>query len=263
MENNEELVEQTENTELTAEEIEDVESIEEQPQEETTNEPVEETFTKEQVDSMLAKKLARKEAKIRKEYEKRYGSLEKVVNAGLGTENIDEAVAKLTDFYKTKGIEVPQYSVDEDTETKAAKYEAQEIINSGYEDIVDEVDSLAQIPIEQMSTGDKVKFKMLAEERKRLEEQKELASIGVNKLDDDFKEFSKKLNPELSLKEQYELYEATKPKKEIKQMGSMKSGDSSDAKEYYTEEEISNMSLDDLDKPGVWERVRRSMTNSQ
>jgi hypothetical protein len=260
MENNEELVEQTENTELTAEEIEDVESIEEQPQEETT-EPIEETFTREQVDNMIAKRLARKEAKIRKEYEKKYGSLENVVNAGLGTENIDEAVTKLTDFYTQKGINIPKLGVNEEVESNAAKWEAEKIIESGYDEIVEEVDDLAKIGVENMTLGEKVKFKMLAEERQRLEEEKELKAIGVEKLDDEFKEFSKKLNPELSLKEKYELYQKTKPK-EIKKMGSMKSGQPSEIKQYYTNEEIDKMSLDDLDKPGVWEAVRESMTHN-
>lgn len=261
MENNEELVEQTENTELTAEEIDEVESIEEQPQEETT-EPIEETFTREQVDNMIAKRLARKEAKIRKEYEKKYGSLENVVNAGLGTENIDEAVTKLTDFYTQKGINIPKLDTNEEVESNAAKWEAEKIIESGYDEIVEEVDDLAKIGLENMSLGEKVKFKMLAEERQRIEEEKELKAIGVDKLDDEFKEFSKKLNPELSLKEKYDLYQLTKPKEEIKKMGSMKSGQPSEIKQYYTDDEISRMSLDDLDKPGVFEAVRESMTRN-
>lgn len=264
MENNEELVEKTEKAELTAEEIEDVESetIEEPVKEaqEVEEQPPEPTFTKEQVDEMLAKKLARKEAKMRKEYAKKYGQLENVVNAGLGTHNTEEAVEKLTDFYTQKGINIPRFSYDEDTETKAAKYEAKEIIDSGYEDIVNEVEDLAQIGIENMTLGEKVKFQMLAEERKKIEEEKELASIGVNNLDDDFKEFEKKLNPELTLKEKYELYQKTKPKQEIKTMGSMKGVPESKYKDYYTPEEISKLTEEDLDDPRIWETVRRSMT---
>lgn len=260
MENNEELVEQTENTELTAEEIEDVESIEEEPQEETT-EPIEEMFTKEQVDNIISKRLARKEAKIRKEYERKYGGLESVVNAGLGTESVEEATNKLKDFYQSKGINIPVTNINDETESNAARWEAEKIIESGYDDIVEEVDDLAKIGIENMTVGEKVKFQMLATERQRLEEEKELKSIGVEKLDDEFKEFSKKLNPELSLREKYELYQQTKPK-EIKKMGSMKSGQPSDVKQYYTNEEIDKMSLDDLDKPGVWEAVRESMTRN-
>lgn len=259
MENNEELVEQTENTELTAEEIEDVESIDEN-QEETTQ-PVEEMFTKEQVDNIISKRLARKEAKIRKEYERKYGGLESVVNAGLGTESVEEATNKLKDFYQSKGINIPITNTNDEVESNAARWEAEKIIESGYEDIVDEVDDLAKIGIENMTVGEKVKFQMLATERQRLEEEKELKSIGVDKLDDEFKEFSKKLNPELSLKEKYELYQQTKPK-EINKMGSMKSGQPSEVKQYYTSEEINKMSLDDLDKPGVWEAVRESMTHN-
>lgn len=259
MEDNKELVEETENTELTAEEIEDVESIEEEPQEETT-EPTEEMFTREQVDNIISKRLARKEAKMRKEYAKKYGQLENVVNAGLGTHNTEEAVEKLTDFYTQKGINIPRFSYDEDTETKAAKYEAKEIIDSGYEDIVNEVEDLAQIGIENMTLGEKVKFQMLAEERKKIEEEKELASIGVNNLDDDFKKFEKKLNPELTLKEKYELYQKTKPKQEIKTMGSMKGVPESKYKDYYTPEEISKLTEEDLDDPRIWETVRKSMT---
>ena len=259
MEDNKELVEETENTELTAEEIEEVESIGEEPQEETT-EPTEEMFTREQVDNMISKRLARKEAKMRKEYAKKYGQLENVVNAGLGTNNTEEAIEKLTDFYTQKGINIPRFSYDEDTETKAAKYEAKEIIDSGYEDIVNEVDDLAKIGIENMTLGEKVKFQMLAEERKRIEEEKELASIGVNNLDDDFKEFEKKLNPELSLKEKYELYQETKPKPKNNIIGSMKGSPENRVKDYYSPEEISKLTEEDLDNPQIWEAVRKSMT---
>ena len=260
---NEELVKETENVEETTEEIAtESEGIEEAaPVEETVEEPKEETFTKKQVDEMLAKKLARKEAKMRKEYAKKYGNLENVVNAGLGTESTEEAVEKLTQFYTQKGINIPKYNVDEDTETKAAKFEAREIIEAGYDDIVDEVDNMAQIGIENMTLGDKVKFKMLADERKRIEEQRELASIGVSELDDDFRAFEKKLNPELSLKEKYELYQETKPKKEIKTMGSMKNTPSaSPIKEYYTRDEALRLSDDDYKKhPELYEIIEKSM----
>ena len=56
------------------------------------------------------------------------------------------------------------------------------------------------------------------------------------------------------------MYLEKQPKKEIKQMGSMKSGKTSDIKEYYSENEINNLSLDDLDNDEVWNAVRRSMT---
>ena len=264
MEDNEKLVEETENVEeLTTEEIEDVETDEPKEEEpvETQNEPQEEMFTREQVDNIVAKKLARKEAKMRKEFNKKYGSLENVVNAGLGTESTEEAVEKLTDFYTQKGINIPKYSVDEDTEIKAAKFEAAEIIESGYDDIVDEVDSLMKIGLENMTVGEKAKFQVLATERQRIEDQKQLAEIGVKELDDDFKDFEKKLNPDLSLKEKYELYQATKPKKEIKTMGSMKNTPMAQPiKEFYTRDEALRLSDDDYKKhPELYEIIEKSM----
>ena len=103
MEDNKELVEETENTELTAEEIEDVETpeVKEEPKEETT-EPVEEMIPKSMVKDIVEKRLVRQENKLRKEYAKKYGKLETVVNAGLGTKDVNEAVDKLTEFYQSK-----------------------------------------------------------------------------------------------------------------------------------------------------------------
>lgn len=263
MENNEELVNETENVELTTEEIEDVETPEEEPKEEL-QEPVEEMIPKSKAEEMVKKRLLRQENKLRKEYAKKYGRLETVVNAGLGTESTEEAVNKLTEFYESKGINIPnepRYS-DRDLEVLASA-EADEIISSGYDDIVEEVDRLAQLDVNSMSQREKLVFTKLANARKSIEEEKELASIGVSKEDlesEEFKEFIKDLNPSLSLKRKYELYQKNKPKEEIKQIGSLQSGKSKDVKEYYSDKEISKMTLEDLDNDEVWEAVRRSMT---
>ena len=263
MENNEELVNETENVELTTEEIEDVETPEEEPKEEL-QEPVEEMIPKSKAEEMVKKRLLRQENKLRKEYAKKYGRLETVVNAGLGTESTEEAVNKLTEFYESKGINIPnepRYS-DRDLEVLASA-EADEIISSGYDDIVEEVDRLAQLDVNSMSQREKLVFTKLANARKSIEEEKELESIGISKKDlesEEFKEFIKDLNPSLSLKRKYELYQKNKPKEEIKQIGSLQSGKSKDVKEYYSDKEISKMTLEDLDNDEVWEAVRRSMT---
>ena len=272
VEEQENLVEETENTEQqTAEENVEVESEEELPTNQTGDEVTEsdeeekpEMFTKEQVDEMLAKKLARKTNKIRRDYEKKYSKLETVLNAGLGTSNLDEATNKLSEFYEEKGITIPDrpsYS-ERDTEL-LANAEAQEIIDSGYEDIKEEVDRLAEIGVENMSNRDKIIFSKLANERQRIEEERDLASIGVDKSfvnEKEFKDFCEKLNPKLSLREKYEMYISTKPKKETKQIGSMKSGAKSKVKEFYSADEIARLTEEDLDNPEVWEAVRKSMT---
>lgn len=271
MENGEILVEETENAdELTAEEDvqEDTEIVEEETQEESSeDEPVEEEeekFTREEVNNIVARRQARIENKIRKEYERKYGRLEDVVTTGLGAESVEDATSKLEEFYTKKGINIPmkpKYS-DKDIEL-LANAEADEIISSGYEDVRDEVERLASKGIDNMDKSEKIIFKKLADERKKIEDEKDLASIGISRKaleDKDFQEFNQKLNPSLSLKERYEMYQQTKPKKENKKMGSMKGTKENKAKDYYSPEEIALLSDEDLDNEQVWEAVRRSMT---
>ena len=232
--------------------------------EETVEEPAVETFTKEQVDEMIAKKLARKEAKIRREYEKKYSRAETVLKAGLQKDNFEEAVTELENYYTQEGVNIPktQYS-ERDTEI-LANAEANEIIESGYDDLVEEVDRLASIGVENMSSRDKIIFNKLASERKRVEEEKELASIGISKdsITDEFKEFSKKLNPSLTMKEKYEMYTKFKPKPKVETIGSMKGATSKDngVKDFYTYEESLKFTKEDFDRnPELYKAVEKSM----
>lgn len=252
--------------ENTAEDVEESVEIAENQNEEVVEEPVVETFTKEQVDEMIAKKIARKEAKIRREYERKYGRAETVLKAGLQKDNFEEAVTELENYYTQEGVNIPkvQYS-QRDTEI-LANAEANEIIESGYDEIVEEVDRLASVGVENMNDRQKIMFQKLAGERKRIEEEKELSSIGVSKeavSTNEFKEFSKKLNPSLTMKQKYEMYLEMQPKKKVETIGSMKSGPVSKVKEHYSEDEISKLTLDDLDDPQVWDAVRKSMTGQK
>jgi len=249
----------TENVEQPTEEV--VEEVQEEP---SIEQPQVETFTKEQVDEMLAKKIARKEAKIRKEYDKKYGRLENVLKAGTGEEDVETIADTLTSFYAKKGIDIPkepQYS--RDYIEYRAREEANTIIEAGYDEIKEEVDRLANIGLDNMSEEDKIIFNKLAGERKRIEQEKDLATLGIGRdalNDEEFKQFSNKLNPSLSLKEKYEMYLQLKPKKQIDKMGSMKSGQTSKVKDFYTADEIERLTDEDLDNPLVWEAVRKSMT---
>lgn len=264
-EENENLVEEsTENVELTTEEIVDeTQDDGEQAVQEETQEAVK-TFTEEQVDEMIAKKLARQKAKIRREYENKYSRLETVVNAGLGTSNVEESTKKLEEFYKKRGIQIPTEPTYSERETELlANNEAQEIIEAGFDEVVEEVDRLASIGLENMSPRDKVIFTKLASYRHAEEQERDLRSIGVSKDEidsEEFRKFTNKLNPDLSLKEKYEMYSAMKPKKQVKQIGSVKSGMTSQVKDYYSPDEIARMTDEELDDPKVWEAVRKSMT---
>ena len=195
MEDNKDLVEETEKVEeQTTEEIVEAE----EPKQEKT-------FTEKELDEIVAKKLARKEEKVRREFEKKYGRLETVVNAGLGTTNTEEAVEQLTDFYEKKGVQIPQESYSSRDLEVLAEAEANEIISDGYDEIVSEVDRLAAEK-DNLSQRDKLVFKKLANERKKLEEMRDLAAIGVQELDDDFRAYEAKLNPNYNYHRLAELY---------------------------------------------------------
>lgn len=251
-ENHEEVEETADTTEQS-----DVEEVVEEPKQE-------ETFTREQVDEMIAKKIARKEAKIRREYENKYSRLETVVNTGLGTNSIEESTSKLEDFYKRKGINIPDAPKYSRRETELlANAEAEDVISAGYDEVKEEVDRLAELGVENMSEKDKIYYLKLANYRQTIEQENELRSIGVGKdviESEEFKNFSKKLSPDLSLKEKYEMYSQMKPKKETKKIGSAKSGATSKVKDYYSPEEIERLTDEELDDERVWEAVRKSMT---
>jgi hypothetical protein len=253
----------TENVEQATEELVDGAKVEVE-HEPTTEAPLAETFTKEQVDEMIAKKLARKEAKIRKEYDKKYGRLENVLKAGTGVENVEEMADTFTDFYTKKGIQIPSTPQYSEREMQIlADAEANDIISSGYDDIVEEVDRLADIGADNMTPQEKMIFSKLAKERTRIESEKELASIGVTKIEDDFKEFANKLNPSLSMKEKYEMYVQLNPKKKGEMIGSMKSNTMKDngVKEFYTYDEAIKFTKADFDKnPALFKAVENSMT---
>ena len=251
-----------ENENLVAEQV--TENVE-QTTEETPKTYTEAEFNA-KLDEVLGKKLSRREAKIRKEYDRKYGNLEEVLKAGTGKESVEEITDTFTNFYRGKGVilpEKPSYS-DKDIEV-LARAEAKEIIESGYEDVVEEVDRLAELGVEKMTAREKAYFKVLAEHRQKTEKQNELAKIGVT--DDvynsqEFQEFAGKFNPKTPIAEIYNLYNKTQPKKEIKPMGSMKNSTSDDntVKDFYTRDEALKFTKADFDKnPALYKAVTESM----
>ena len=218
------------------------------------------------VDELLPRKLERAKSKLQREYQERYGRTETVLNAGLGTSNIEDATKKLSDFYKSKGIAIPDEPTYSEADLKVlANAEANEIINSSYEDLVEEVDRLADKGIDRMTAREKLVFTKLAEERKRQESVRDLAQIGVKPEalnDSDYLEFANKLNPSLSAKEKYEMYLKIKPKPKVETIGSMKGATSKDngVKDFYTYEESLKFTKADFDRnPELYKAVEKSM----
>lgn len=258
------------------------ENVEEQTTEEiveggTTEEVVEapKTYTEEElnarVDELLARKIARKEAKIRKEYEEKYSpykEAESVLNAGLGTSNITEATNNLREFYTNKGINIPTYqpSYNEYDMEAGAEKEANAIIESGFDEVVEEVDRLADKGVDNMTPREKLIFNQLANYRKAESNRIELAKIGVK--DDvlnseDFKDFAKDFKSDVPITKIYEKYEKLQPKPKVETMGSMKNTTSTDSgiKDFYTRDEALKFTKKDFDKnPALFKAVENSMS---
>ena len=232
---------------------------------EQTAEQTPKSYTDEEVNAIVGKRLARQEAKIRKEYDRKYGRLTDVLKAGTGKESVDEMTDTFEKFYESKGIQIkkPQEYSARDLET-LAKADASEFISAGYEDVVDEVDRLAEIGVDNMTAREKAMFKVLAEHRQNAERAQELTKIGVGEdvlNSPDFKEFQSMFKPDTPISKVYEQYTKSQPKKEIKPMGSMKSQSADEGvKEYYSFEEASKFTKKDFDaNPDLLRAVEASM----
>lgn len=253
MENNENLVAEeviaTENTEQTVEET-----------------PEEKKYTQKEVDEIVGKRIARNTAKIRKEYDRKYGDLEETLRAGTGKQTVEEMTDTFRDFYSKKGVQFSQKPDYSDVDVKIlGKADADEILRYGDEEAAEEFDRLEQLGT-KMTKREQETFRILAEHLHGSEMGKELAKIGVPKEESNskaFRDFAAKFDAKTPITEVYSIYQQTqKPKKEIKTMGSMKNtvSDNNAIKDYYSPEEAKKFSVKDYDKnPALFEAVKKSM----
>ena len=244
---NENFVEQTENVEQTTEQT---------PK----------TYTQEEVDAIVGKRVARSEAKITKKFERKYGQLEEVLKAGTGKESVEELTNTFTDFYSKKGVQLrktPEYT-ESDLEV-LANADAQEFINAGYEDVVEEVDRLTDIGYENMTPREKKLFTALADHRLKEERSMELSKIGVTEdviTSKEFNDFASQFKAGKPISEIYEIYAKTQPKPNIKPMGSMKSTSpvGNTVKDFYTPEEAKKITAQELrENPALEKALIASM----
>ena len=245
-----------ENENLVAEATENVEH--------TTEETPAKTYTQEEVNAMMGKRLARQEARIKKEYDRKYGDLTETLKAGTGKETVEELNDTFTQFYESKGIKInkkPNYS-DRDIET-LARADANEIIQGGYDEVVEEVDRLANT--ENLSPRDREVFRILAEHRQNTERNTELAKIGITEdvyNSKEFQDYKSMFKDDTPITKVWNEYQKSQPKKEFKTMGSMKNTASADngIKDFYTPEEARRFTKKDFDNnPALFKAVENSM----
>jgi hypothetical protein len=254
-----------ENENLVTEEV--TENVETATEETVEQVETPKTYTQEEVNQMVGRRLARQESKIRKEYDRKYGELESVLRAGTGVEDVSEMASTFRNFYEQKGIEIPSepnYSA-RDIEI-LAKAEANDIINSGFEEVREEADRLAQLGVENMTQREKSLFLALNEHIKATETSRELAKIGVTEdvyNSKEFTEFASQFTSDVPITKIYEIYNKQQPKKQFKTMGSIKNTatDNGGVKDYYSKEEALKFTKADFDNnPALYKAVCESMT---
>ena len=218
------------------------------------------------LDEVIGKKIARREAKIRKEYERKYGELESVLKAGTGKETVDDMTNTFRDFYQKKGIQMPTEPKYSDKDVAVlARVEAEDIIRSGFDDVVEELDRLTAIGFEHMTQREKAVYKTLAEYHQEAERGNALSKMGVKEdvyNSTEFRDFSAKFDSKTPITEVYEIYNKMQPRKEVHTIGSMKNTDSGDTgvKDFYTRDEALKFTKADFDKnPALYKAVQKSM----
>ena len=265
----EEIGEGIELTDTTEEVEENKETIEPEEKEEvkkTLKELLEsDPEYQNQFNDLIKGRLDRQDRKFQKELSK-YKSAEEVLKTGLGATDINDAEDKLREYWGEQGIKLPDRVKPGLTDNEIrilAKAEANDIIDTG--EAEEEANRLASKGYENLNTKEKEIFNTLAEHLTHEKKVNELKSIGVKAdlLDSkEFKDFASKFNSNTSIKDVYDLYSKThKQEKNIEKIGSMATQTPDKTKTVYTDEEIAKLTLDDLDKPGVWDAVRKSMTS--
>lgn len=277
----EELLEQTNDTEnvetqTTEENVdgieitdtsESIEIIEEEKKEVKTLKELLENNPEyqEEFNTMIKTRLGRQE-RVHKEELSKYKNVENILNAGLNTKSIEEAETTLRNYYKEQGVDLPepvQQGLSEEELQTLGQADANRIIASGLDEAEIEANNLAKKGHQNWNAREQAMFEKLASTLKYEKQKKELKSIGVDtKLLDskEFKDFAEQFNPNTDIKNIYNLYSKTEPKKPLTKLGSMKNNIPEKVEKKYSSDEIDALSLEELDNDEIWEAVRRSMT---
>jgi len=262
--------------ELTSEE--NTQEVEEPAVDETSNEGVENEVEKQPegkfytdeefnraVNEVADRRVARKMRKFERELDK-YKDTENVLKSQLGGENIDEINTNLRNLYENEGVQLPSRYVSEDKGyiEYLATQDSDDVISEGYDAIKSEANRLATIGYDNLNSKDKIVFTKLCDALDKEEDKRTLKSLNVDTKileDNDFISYRQQFNRNVPISKIYEMYSGIKETK-INTPGDL-SNNSVAEKEYFTDEEIANLSMEDLDDPVIWEKVRKSQTRKK
>lgn len=226
----------------------------------------EKKFTQKEMDEIIATRVNR----VEREYQKKSKEQEGIINTlkvGLGKDNIQDIEEELRKFYSDQGINVPEKpKYDEYEEKILARAYANEVIEAGEDEMKKIANEIASKPYEKRTVREIETLNILGKELIEREEISELKSKGqdVSILNNsNFTEFRNKLNPNIKISEAIELYNKINSK-EVKRPPNPGSANSSHTeskyKDFYTSEEVDNLTSKDLDNPKIFKAVMDSMS---
>lgn len=219
----------------------------------------------EKVEERLIRDRVNRERKQSKEMAK-YKQLENVIKAGLGVDNLDEAISKTSSFYKEQGINIPEFkeSYSERDEKILAKADAQEIIELGRNEMEAEANRIANIPADKRTMREKTIFDTLCKELINLKDIDDLKAKGYKTeilSTKEFNEFRNQFNVNTPISKIYEMYNKINGQEVVqpKSPGSVKSTTTiKQIKDYYSPEDFDKLTEEDLNNPKIMEIVDKS-----
>lgn len=279
-------VEENEEVELTdgREVEEDGSDNQDQNSEETNQEDVNSTQKKslrdllsenpelqEEFNTTMQKRLSRQKANLQREYDGKYSKVESLLSAGLKGKDLDENIKLLEEMYQEQGIDIPTQQQNHYSQREIeilANAEADSIIADGYDVIVDETKRLLDKGYENMTERDKIILKKLGEAKKSTEDLKEIRKLGLQDNfvnDEDFKNFIKEyeLPDSMPFSKKYELFAKSnlKNKEPVKNPGSMRNTDSKVERDWFTSEEVDQLTKEQYNDPNIMKKIERSFSH--
>lgn len=240
--------------EVTEEVTIDFDSAGDNPSEEieTTSASVEEpvkTFTQEELDEIIEKRLRREREKVEKNYKPLVNTLKA---GGFNSDDPFELENIIRKSYEEQGIEIPinENRLSEKEQKALAKVNAEEIIELG-ESVMRER-FIELYSKEKRSTREEEEMFLIGRENSSRMAKKDLLELGADPdkvlNDKNFMSFASKMAPNVSVKEIYQLYKRIngEQSKTVPSAGSVK--DNNNQSDKFTQSKIDNMTPQELIK---------------
>lgn len=220
----------------------------------------------EEFNGMVKNRLDRKDREYQKEISK-YKDTENVLKSTLGASDINEANKKLREYYESEGVKLPDVYTPGLSSREIevlAKAEAEDVIEEGYDAMLNEANRLAEKEYKNLNEREKIIFNTLAEKLTEEDNKSKLSKIGAPQdilNDKSFIEFKKQFVSKTPIEDIYNFYVKTKGSQaKPATMGSMKDTVAQkESKDFYSPTDVKNLSDDEWSKPGVWEKALASI----